>query len=181
MTLKKYKIIKLAIVFVLAVVFSQSIVFKSYIIPVICLVIASLVLIYLRRHVSEVIADERDYAIGGKAALTAMQVYSWIAVVAMFALYAFSDLNPSYKPIGMTLAFSTCLLLLMYSVIFKYNNKFSLSNKKTVYIILSVLLFVILGIATLRVFSGEDNWLCENGQWIKHGQPDFPAPTVECK
>lgn len=181
MTLKRYQTIRLVTVVILASVFSQSIVLRSYLVPVAVLVVASLLLMYLRRQVDEVVADERDYATGGKAALMAIQIYAWIAVAVMFVLYALRDINPSYEPIGMTLAFSTCLLMMLYGIIFRYYNKFSLSDKKYIYIAVVVVLFVILGIATLRVFSGEDNWLCQNGQWVKHGQPDFPAPTVECK
>ncbi|MFZ2038358.1 MAG: hypothetical protein WAV11_00230 [Minisyncoccia bacterium] len=42
---------------------------------------------------------------------------------------------------------------------------------------LIIFLAVILGI---RFFSGEDNWLCKDGQWIKHGQPSSEMPLVGC-
>lgn len=32
----------------------------------------------------------------------------------------------------------------------------------------------------MRFFSGEDNWICENGKWIKHGNPSNPPPSKEC-
>jgi uncharacterized membrane protein len=32
----------------------------------------------------------------------------------------------------------------------------------------------------LRLLSSEDDWLCNNGQWIKHGNPQVPQPTVPC-
>jgi putative hemolysin len=32
----------------------------------------------------------------------------------------------------------------------------------------------------LRFSTPEDNWLCVNGEWTKHGQPDSPAPTTGC-
>lgn len=28
--------------------------------------------------------------------------------------------------------------------------------------------------------GAEDNWLCQNGQWVKHGNPSAPAPTTGC-
>lgn len=32
-----------------------------------------------------------------------------------------------------------------------------------------------------RIFSGnEDTWLCENGQWIRHGNPSGSEPTSGC-
>lgn len=181
MTLKQYRWIKLAFVVILAAVFSQSIVLKNYLIPIGSLIISSLVLMLLRRRVKEVVVDERDYVIGGKSALLAVQIYSWVAVICMIVLYALRDVNPAYEPIGLTLAFSTCFLMFLYGVIFRYYGKFSLTNKKNIYIILVLLLFLVLAVFTLRIFSGEDNWICVNGKWTEHGHPDFPAPSVECK
>ena len=181
MTLKKYQRIKLILTFVLAFVFSQAIVLKSYLLPIVFLIASYLLLLLLRRQVKEIVADERDYATAGKAALLAMQIYSWVAVIGMLIFYACRDINPAYEPIAMVLAFSTCLLMLLYAVIFRYYNKISLSDKKLWYAVFIFIIFFVLAIATLRLFSGEDNWICKNGQWIKHGQPDFPAPTIPCK
>ncbi len=30
------------------------------------------------------------------------------------------------------------------------------------------------------IFSGEDCWLCQNGQWVKHGNPSAPKPVTLC-
>ncbi|MFA6594114.1 MAG: DUF2178 domain-containing protein [Candidatus Buchananbacteria bacterium] len=181
MTLKRYQQIRLGTVVILAIVFSQAIIFKNYILPIAVLIVASLVLMYLRRQVKEVIADERDYLTGGRAALWAIQIYAWTATIAMFIFYALRDINPAYEPIAIVLAFSTCLLMLLYSVIYRYYNKIKLTDKKSLYIVLIVILFLVLAVFALRLFSGEDNWLCQNGEWVKHGQPDFPAPKTECK
>ncbi|MFH0852377.1 MAG: GerMN domain-containing protein [bacterium] len=32
----------------------------------------------------------------------------------------------------------------------------------------------------LRFLTPEDTWLCQNGQWIKHGNPSSPMPTDGC-
>ncbi len=181
MTFKKYQKIKLFITVVIAVIFSQAIIYNNYLIPLATLVVASLVLIWLRRQVKEVIADERDYVNAGKSASWAIQIYSWIAVVAMFILYSFKNLNPAYEPIAMTLAFSTCLLMFVYSLIFKFQNKIKFTQSKTKFIIFIIILSVFGAIFTLRLFSGEDNWVCQNGQWVAHGHPDFSAPTSICK
>jgi len=81
----------------------------------------------------------------------------------------------------MTLAFSTCILMLLYSLIFKFYNKIKFSDKKTIFLVVTVTSVLILGVFTVRFFSGEDNWICQNGEWVKHGRPDFPAPTIECR
>jgi hypothetical protein len=52
---------------------------------------------------------------------------------------------------------------------------------KTVLIILGVVVLAGLVILGIRFFSGpEDTWLCQNGQWVKHGQPSSPMPTSGC-
>jgi uncharacterized membrane protein len=154
---------------------------KNFFIPVVTLLASTLILLYLRKKVVEVIADERDWQIGGKSALVAIQIYSWIAVITMFLLYSLRDINPYYEAVATTLAFSTCILMLLYSLIFKYYNKIKLTNKKSLYFIITTIVLVIMLLLTLRIFSGEDNWVCSNGQWVKHGQPDYPAPQIECK
>ncbi|MCW1949588.1 MAG: DUF2178 domain-containing protein [Candidatus Shapirobacteria bacterium] len=181
MTLKKYQQIKLIITVVIAVIFSQAILYQNYLIPLTTLVVASLVLIWLRRQVKEVIADERDYVSAGKSANLAIQIYSWIAVVAMFILYSFKNLNPTYEPIALTLAYSTCTLMILYSFIFKFQNKIKFTPSKNKFLILMIILSVVLGVFTIRLFSGEDNWVCQNGQWVEHGHPSFPAPKTICK
>lgn len=181
LTLKQYRIIKLVIVFILAVSFTQLIVLKSFFWPIALLAVSSLFLIYLRKKVKGILADERDYITAGKSALLAIQIYSWIAVVAMFLLYASTDLNPHYEAIAITLAFSVCILMILYSFIFRYYNKVKFSDKKIIFIIIASLIFIAMVIFTLRVFSGEDGWICQDGQWQKHGNPSFSAPTVECK
>jgi uncharacterized membrane protein len=181
MTIKQYKKVKLGVVAVVAFIFSQSFVMKNYLIPVIALAVSFTVLIYFRRQVKEVIADERDRAIGGSAALLAIQAYSWVAVVSMFGFYYFSGNNPAYEPIAATLAYSTCLLMLIYSLAFRYHGQFKFSEKKKVYLFLAALLLAVMAIIGLRLFSGEDDWMCKDGAWVKHGQPSFPAPKSLCQ
>ena len=181
MTNKQYQKIRLIITVIVAIIFGQSIVLGNYIIPIITLIVSSLILLMLRRKVKDIISDERDMASGGKSALLAIQIYSWVAVVAMLILYASRNINSSYEPIGMTLAYSTCLLMFIYSIIFRFYNKETFSKNKKKYIIFAIILAIFVAFFSIRFFSGEDNWVCKNGQWIKHGNPSFDAPQVECK
>lgn len=181
MTLKQFTVIKLVFTVLLAVVFSQAIIREIYLWPIVLLIAAALILLYLRSRVKEVIADERDYLTGGRSALLAVQIYAWVAVIGLLILYANRGLNPAYEPVAMTLAYSTCLLLLLYAVIFRYYNKVKLSDKKFIYLAFILVFFIVLAVFSLRFFSGEDDWLCKNGEWVKHGQPSWPAPKTECK
>lgn len=52
--------------------------------------------------------------------------------------------------------------------------------KKTTIILLVVLAAVLIVAASIRFFSGEDNWICANGEWVKHGNPSVPKPATRC-
>jgi spore germination protein GerM len=44
-----------------------------------------------------------------------------------------------------------------------------------------IILVILVAVLVVRLFSGpEDTWLCQNGQWVKHGQPSAPKPTTDC-
>jgi len=55
-------------------------------------------------------------------------------------------------------------------------------NRKKSYLIISTLLAVVIIVFLLiRFISSEDNWICVDGKWQKHGNPISPIPTEECK
>lgn len=54
--------------------------------------------------------------------------------------------------------------------------------KKNHFIILLVILAIILFVFSIRFLSGnEDSWICEKGEWVKHGNPSAEKPTIPCK
>src|SRR4030042_6707123 len=50
---------------------------------------------------------------------------------------------------------------------------------KKVLLILT-LLVVCLFVARFILGGNEDTWICENGQWVKHGNPSAPKPGGSC-
>ena len=53
--------------------------------------------------------------------------------------------------------------------------------KKIILIIGILIIAVGLAIFGLRFLSGdEDSWLCQNGEWVKHGNPSSPVPVEGC-
>jgi hypothetical protein len=53
-------------------------------------------------------------------------------------------------------------------------------NKK-LKIVVAVLVVLFLIIIGVRLISGEDNWICKNGNWVKHGNPSATMPTTPCE
>lgn len=50
--------------------------------------------------------------------------------------------------------------------------------KNIAYIIIT---FIIIIIVFVLLRGNEDDWICQNGNWVKHGNPSQPAPTSFCK
>ncbi len=49
------------------------------------------------------------------------------------------------------------------------------------FISLAVLGVAIIAFGIMRLTGGgEDNWICQNGQWVKHGNPSAAMPTTLC-
>lgn len=55
------------------------------------------------------------------------------------------------------------------------------SMKKVLLAIIALLIIVFLAVVAARVFTKEDDWICQSGEWVKHGNPSTPKPTGICK
>lgn len=58
----------------------------------------------------------------------------------------------------------------------------TLVMRKVIYIFIAVVIVVLVTAVYLRFVVGgsEDDWICDNGQWVKHGVPSAPMPTSGC-
>ena len=53
--------------------------------------------------------------------------------------------------------------------------------KKIIYVIIGLAIVAVLVLAVRFIFGGpEDNWICQNRVWVKHGNPSFPEPASGC-
>lgn len=176
-----YMWVKMGVAAVLAAVVSSAVVANNYTAIGIAVVLAAGFLLYIRSRVTDVVHDERDLSVGGKAALLTIQICSWIAAATALVLFAFRATNPFYEIIGSTLAYGACFMLLLYSFIFRYYDQIEFNRRKVAFAIGAALVIGVMLIVGIRLFSGEDTWMCESGKWVPHGQPSFPAPTIPCE
>ena len=51
---------------------------------------------------------------------------------------------------------------------------------KKVYLLLGLIGLIIIGLAVVRLSSPEDDWICSQGKWQKHGHPSAAMPTTPC-
>lgn len=53
--------------------------------------------------------------------------------------------------------------------------------KKSILFLALLFILLFLFFFTLRFFSGnEDDWICENNNWVKHGNPSSKMPLEGC-
>lgn len=176
-SLKQYRWIRIGIVIIISILISQSLIRNNQILPFITIICWWLMLWFCRSKVTEIIADERDYMLWGKSAALTIKIFSLIVAVGILFLYLMKGYNPSYLPIAFALSSMLCVMLLIYSCIFTYYATSSFWNSK---LLLLILILVITLLWSIRLISGEDTRICRDGQWIAHGHPDFPMPSVPC-
>ncbi|MFA5165911.1 MAG: DUF2178 domain-containing protein [Candidatus Paceibacterota bacterium] len=141
MTFKQYKTVQIAVLILISIIFSQTFAANSLALSLGVLLAGSLLLLFLRKRVKEVILDEMSYAIGGKAALAAIQIFCWLAVIMMLAANAMKHFNPIYGTVCNIMAFSACLLMLIYSASYQFFAKISWKDPKLIITLLLVLIF----------------------------------------
>jgi putative hemolysin len=54
-------------------------------------------------------------------------------------------------------------------------------DKKNLKLFLAGLaVLLVAGILILRLTSPEDDWICDKGEWVKHGNPSAEKPSGKC-
>lgn len=119
MTKKTYLIYRILTVLVVSIITSISVNTGNWYLLVVILITAWIFLSALKRKVKDVLVDERDYQIAGKASLHAMTIFNMIAVTAGLILYISGKDDPVLFSIGNVLVYSACFLMFLYAVLFK--------------------------------------------------------------
>jgi putative transcriptional regulator len=101
-----------------------SIAIGNAVVPIPAAIGGAVLLYLLRRQVSDVIEDERNYRISEKASRFAIQVFAIITAITGITLTAVSTDNHSpFREVGLTLAFCACGLLILYMISYTYHNR----------------------------------------------------------
>ena len=91
MTIKQYNAARVITAMCLAAVMSQAVVLKNYYLAGSAILFAMLLLIYLKKQLKEITADERDYKIAGDAARWTLTI---LALLELWFLLPYSPLVP---------------------------------------------------------------------------------------
>lgn len=63
----------------------------------------------------------------------------------------------------------------------EYNSTMKQNKITTIIIGISMVVIIVFAViaAARFVFGGpEDTWICSGGQWVMHGKPAAPKPTI---
>lgn len=123
MTYDQFKRIRIVMAAVVAIIVSFAINLQSWIFATIAVLLAVLlamiVIFSAKRQVKDVLADERDYYIAGKAARYTVSVFCVLGAILSFYFMVLSK-DANAEAVGSVLAYSTCGLLLLNSAIVIY-------------------------------------------------------------
>lgn len=104
--------------------FGWSIAIGNFVLPTVAVILGTVVLYLCKRRVEEVTEDERIYIIAEKASRGALQIFILTSAVIGVTLVALSRSGyPEVAPIGFTLVYSACALLMSYIVLYGYYNR----------------------------------------------------------
>ncbi|MBN2198201.1 DUF2178 domain-containing protein [Candidatus Wolfebacteria bacterium] len=125
MTKKSFSIYRLVAVIIVAIVIGVSINYGNWYLPLIIIVASWVFLYILRQNVKEIMADERDYMIAGKASLWAMRIYLGVSVIIGLILYVagIDEKEGILFGIATALLYSASFLMVVYAVLFKIYEK----------------------------------------------------------
>ncbi len=125
MTYRTFQMWRLGTVAAVAAVAAAGIVIGNVYVVLAAIAIELALLIFLRRRLTEVVEDERTYAVSYRAArLTVAVIGVGLALVgAVLLAVARQDFSSTVAQIGFTLEFSTCALLVVNQFAYYYYSR----------------------------------------------------------
>jgi uncharacterized membrane protein len=117
---KTYQTVRVFFAMIIAGVVSISVVQGNYILPIVIAVTAAVALYTIKKRVTGVLADERDYQVAGNAARWSLNIFAVFASIGSLFLMANRAANAQFELSAQILAYSACGLMIMQSLLFKF-------------------------------------------------------------
>jgi uncharacterized membrane protein len=127
MSFKQFTIIRVFVIVIMAGLIGWAVANGNALIPIPIAIAAFVILLLFRRGVREVVVDERVYSIAEKASLITFRIFGIAAAVIGATLVALGQgAVPALEPVGFTLTYSVCGLVVIYYIAYiHYNRKYS--------------------------------------------------------
>jgi len=181
MQLKHYQWFKDVICLVLLIGLYFCLTNSNYWLALALMLIAYGLILIAQKKVKGVVLDERDKVLTGEAFRQAVYGYALLATLIICLLSLSPIAKPEYSIIFITFIVSIAVIFILQKLFYIYYQKFAVLEKKKIYIIIGIIILSMLLLGLVRFFSGEDDWICQNGRWVAHGQPESSVPNIECK
>jgi len=124
MSMRWFRLCGAAIIVTMSALIGWSIVTGNAVVLIPAALGGAVLLYLLRRQVSEVIADERNYRVSEKASRFAIQVFALVTAISGITVTAVSTSDsPPFRQVGLTLAFCACGLLILYLISYAYHSR----------------------------------------------------------
>ena len=124
MSVRWFRLCGAAIIAAMMALTGWSIAIGNAVVPIPAAIGGAVLLYLLRRQVSDVIEDERNYRISEKASRFAIQVFAIVTAITGITLTAVSTGNhATFRDVGLTLAFCACGLLILYMISYTYHSR----------------------------------------------------------
>ena len=122
MNRKRFAMCGAVISAIIGAIVGYSMHIHNFVLPFVAVIAGILILHLLRRKVDEVIEDERIYRISEKASRRVLEIFSVGSALVGITLIALDK----HQEAGYALAFSACILILLYMVFYAYYSMRSL-------------------------------------------------------
>ncbi|MFA5009389.1 MAG: DUF2178 domain-containing protein [Candidatus Paceibacterota bacterium] len=130
MQAKTFFFIRILTAIFLAMIVSVSITLGNFILPLVAMVTAIVFLWTTKKKVQAILEDELDYKIAGEASRLAVMIYAMLSAALGIYFIACRENNYIYEILGSVLCYSTCFLMILQSLIFKYLRNKNYQNIK---------------------------------------------------
>lgn len=120
MQAKTFLFIRLLTAASLAMIVSVSITLGNYVLPLVAMTAAIVFLWTTKKKVQAVLEDELDYKVAGDASRYATTIYAILSAILGIYFMARRADNSAYELLGSVLCYSTCFLMILQSLLFKF-------------------------------------------------------------
>ena len=124
MSYRRYKLVMAIIVIIVAALVGWAVSVGNAFLPAPAVIVGTAILYFCRRRIKVVVEDERIHRIGDQASRRTIEIaLIAMAVVASTLLALSTDERPELETVGVTLGYSICAILVLYTILYNYYNR----------------------------------------------------------
>jgi len=121
MSVKAYRLWIAAITIIVAGLVGWGVVVGNAFIPAPAVIVGTAILYFCRKRLKVVVEDERIHRIGDQASRRTIEIaLIAMAVIGSTLIALSSDGRPELELIGVTLGYSVCSILVLYTILYNY-------------------------------------------------------------